>query len=83
MTRDILDHLYTMYANILSTDLRNNDKDMKDTYDRDLSKVLIKQIKDAVEFDAAESTQYTAKQVFNIAYQLVYETGIFAEDCKL
>ena len=36
-TRDILDHLYNTYANISSTDLRNNDKAMKIAYDTNLS----------------------------------------------
>ena len=83
-TWDILNHLYTKYANISSTDLRNNDKVTKTAYDTNQSiEVLIEQIEDAVEFAAAGSTPYTAEQVVNISYQLIYEIGMFADNCKL
>ena len=77
-TQDILNHMYTTYANISSTDLRNNDKVMKTAYNTNQSiEVLIEYIENAVEFAVDASTPYTAKQVVNIAYQLVYETGMF------
>jgi hypothetical protein len=45
--------------------------------------VLYKQIEDAIEFAATGQTPYSPAQVLNIAYQLVFRTGIFANDCKI
>ena len=73
-----------MYANISSTDLRNNEKVMNTVYDTNLSiEVLIEYIEDAVEFAAAGCTPYTAEQVVNTAYQLIYKVVMFADNCKL
>jgi rubrerythrin len=44
---------------------------------------MYKQIEDAIEFADAGQTPYTPEQVLSIAYQLVYRTGIFADDCKI
>ena len=30
-----------------------------------------------------EKTQYTSDQVFTVAYQLVFQTGLFLDDCKI
>ena len=57
---------------------------MKNAYDKNLSiEVLIEQIKDAVEFTTAGLTLHTAEQVVNIAYQFIYETGMFVDNRKL
>ena len=44
--------------------------------------MLFQQIEDAVVFAAAGQTPYSPEQVLNIAYQLIFRTGIFADDCK-
>ena len=58
-TQNILNHMYTTYTNISSTDLRNNDKVMKTVDDTNQSiEVLIEQIENTVEFTAFANTQY-------------------------
>jgi hypothetical protein len=46
-------------------------------------KVLYQQIEDAIEFAAAGQNPFSPKQVLNIAYQLIFCTGIFSDDCKI
>jgi hypothetical protein len=80
----LLAHLYANYAKITPADLDANDRQMKKACDVNQPiEVLYKQIDDAVEFADAGATPYTAGQVINIAYQLVYRTGIFTDDCKI
>ena len=80
----ILAHLYTNYAKITPADLNNNDQAMKQPCDVNQPiEVLYQQIEDAIEFAAAGQTPYSPEQVLNIAYQLIFRTGIFSDDCKI
>jgi hypothetical protein len=80
----ILAHLYTNYAKITPADLDNNDRVMKQPCDVNQPiEVLYKQIEDAIEFAAAGQTPYSPAQVLSIAYQSIFRTGIFADDCKI
>ena len=45
-------------------------------------KVLIDQIEDAINFAAAENIPYTPEQIVNVAYNLVFDTGVFNDECK-
>ena len=44
--------------------------------------VLIEHIDDAVDMAAAADNPYSAKQIITVAYNLVFKTGIFVDDCK-
>ena len=44
-------------------------------------KVVWRQIDDAVAYANAGSTPYSNKKVVDNAYQLIFNTGVFAEDC--
>jgi hypothetical protein len=80
---ELLAHLYTNYAKITPSDLNDNDRAMKQPCDVNQPiEVLYKQIEDAIDFAAAGQTPYSPAQVLNVAYQLVFRTGIFADDCK-
>jgi hypothetical protein len=80
----ILAHLYTNYAKITTADLEANDRAMKQPCDVNQPiEVMYQQIEDAIEFAAAGQTPYSPEQVLSIAYQLVFRTGIFADDCKI
>jgi hypothetical protein len=80
----ILAHLYTNYAKITPADLDANDRAMKQPCDVNQPiEMLYQQIEDAIEFAAAGQTPYSPEQVLSIAYQLVFRTGIFADDCKI
>ncbi len=83
-TRAILDHLYATYANISASDLLTNDNQMKTDYDVNQPiKLFFDQIEDAVDFAAAGDSPYTPVQVTTIAYQLVFKTAMFPDECKL
>jgi hypothetical protein len=80
----ILVHLYRNYAKITPADLDNNDRAMKQPCGVNQPiEVLYQKIKDAIEFTAAGQTPYSPEQVLSIAYQLVFRTGIFSDDCKI
>jgi hypothetical protein len=81
---ELLAHLYATYAQITAADLDKNDVAMKQPCDVNQPiEIFFKQIEDATEFAAAGQTPYSPQQVLNIAYQLVFRTGIFADDCKI
>ena len=67
-TRTILDHLYTTYANISSADLQENNAVFRTPYD-------INQPTETLFV-----TPYSLEQVLGIAFQLVYQTGLFVDD---
>ena len=83
-TRDFLDHLYATYANISASDLLSNDEQTKADYDANQPiELFFDQIEDSVDFAAAGNCPYTPTQVTAIAYQLVFKTGLFHDECKL
>jgi hypothetical protein len=80
----ILAHLYTNYAKITPADLDANDRAMKQPCDVNQPiELMYQQIKDAIEFAAAGQSPYSPDQVLNIAYQLVFRTEFFSDDCKI
>ena len=44
---------------------------------------LFCQIQDAIDFVNAGGAPYTPLQIVNAAYQLVFQSGIFAKDCPI
>ena len=81
---EILAHLYANYANITPSDLEQNCIAMQQPCDVNQPiEVFFKQIEDAMEFAAAGQTPYSPEQILSIAYQGIFRTGIFADDCKL
>ena len=83
-TRELLDHLYSTYANISASALQDNNKRIRSPYDSNQPfETLIYQVKNAVEYASVEDTPYTPAQVVGIAFQLMFQTGTFNNDCKL
>ena len=79
---DLLTHLYTMYAVISNADWLDNNKRFREPYSPSVPiEVAWQQIDDAVAYANAGSTPYSSKQVADNAYQLVFNTVIFAADC--
>jgi rubrerythrin len=77
-------HLYTNYAKITPADLDGNNRTMKQLCDVNQPiEVLYQQIEDAIEFAAAGQTPYSPKPILDVAYQLIFCTGIFSNDCKI
>ena len=81
-TCTILDHLYATYANISSTDMKDNDTKLRAPYDANFPiEALIDQVKGAVKYAVARNTPYIPLKVVGIAYQLIFQTGMFNDDC--
>lgn len=82
-TLDMLSHLYDTYARITQGALEENDQRLKQDWDPNQPfEVLIDQIEDAVDFAAAGKTPYTTEQIVNSAYNIVFQTGLFQDECK-
>ena len=80
----MLQHLYTNYAKISASELLLNDTAMKTDYDANLPiENLFEQIDTAVEFAAAGGAPYTPEQILTIAFQLIFKTGLFPDNCKI
>jgi hypothetical protein len=82
-TRQLIEHLYRTYGNITPADLIENDERMKTTYDPSQPiEVLFDQIEDAVELADATSAAYTTPQIIAIAYNCLFQTGLYTEACR-
>ena len=57
---------------------------MKDRYDCNIPiETFFDQIEDAVEFTAAGNAPFTPVQVVNTAFNVIFTTGMFNDDCKV
>jgi hypothetical protein len=82
-TRNILEHLYLTYGHISPADLADNDATMKSAYDPSQPiEVLFDQIEEALDLAAAANAAYTPQQIVAYAYNLVFQTGVFADACR-
>ena len=83
-TREMLNHLYSTYANIYPSDLQDNNSRLRTPYvsNKPIDN-LTDQIENAVEYAAAGQTPYTPEQVVVVAYQLVFQTCLFLDDCNI
>ena len=83
-THQLLDHLYAVYANISPADLQiNNTKFCTPCDANHPIETLINQVENPFEYAAARNTPYSYEQVVSIAFQLVFQTGLFPDDCKI
>ena len=82
-TRKILDHLYATYTNISSPDLQDNDAKLRGPYDSNLPiEAIIDQVEGAVKYATAGNTPYNPLKFVGIAYQLIFQTEMFNDNCK-
>ena len=83
-TRAILDHLYATFANISSADLQENDAIFRSPYDVNPPiESLFDRVENCGDYSAAGNTPYILEQVISITFQLVYQTGLFVDNCKV
>ena len=83
-TRALLYHLYSTYADISASSLQDNGKRLRAPYNINQPfETLIDQVENSVDYASAGETPYTPAQVVGIAFQLMFQTGIFNDDCKL
>ena len=82
-TRDSLKHLYATYANILPSDLQENETHFCAPYDSNHPiETLNDQVETDVEYAADGNTPYSPAEVVATANQLVFQTGLFNNNCK-
>ena len=75
--------MYDSYARISQFDLKENDKRFKQQWDSNQPfEVLIDHIEDSIDYAAAGNTSYSKEQITNMAYNIVYPTGLFSEKYK-
>ena len=83
-TRALLGHIYSTYANISASALQDNDKRLRATYNSNQPfETLIEKVENVVDYAPSGNMPYTPAQVIGIACQLVFQTGLFNDDCKV
>jgi hypothetical protein len=82
-TRAMLIHLCTTYGRLSADDVVQNDKTMKEPYDPNQPiEAFIAQIEDAIALANAADAAYAQAQIILIAYNLIFQTGMFPEACR-
>ena len=81
--RDIVMYLFAHYSKITPQSLLANNERFRQDWDPSSPfKLLIDQIKSAQEFARDGNQPYSGWQILTTAYNLVYKTGLYFEDCK-
>jgi hypothetical protein len=79
----VLTHLLTYYAMIAPTELTQNYERLNTLYDPNQPiETLFQQIQDAQAFAVAGGQPYGAAMIVNVAYTLMFNTGLFADACR-
>jgi hypothetical protein len=79
----ILTHLLTYYAMIAPTELTQNYERLNTPYDPNQPiETLFQQIQDARAFAVAGGQPYGASMIVNVAYTLVFNTGLYPDACR-
>jgi hypothetical protein len=80
---DLLTHLLTLYAMIAPTELTQNYERINMPYDPSQPvETLFQQIQDARAFPVAGGQPYGNAMIVNVAYTLVFNTGLFPDTCR-
>ena len=81
--RDLITYLIATYGLISPIDLKRNNDQLNEAWEPNTPfEQLIDQVEEAVDYADAGGQPYTTGQVINAAYTLVFNTGMFFEDCK-
>jgi hypothetical protein len=79
----ILTHLLTYYDMIAPTDLTQNYERLNTPYDPNQPiETLFQKIQDAQAFAVAGGQPYGEAMIVNVAYTLVFNTGLFTDACR-
>jgi hypothetical protein len=80
---DLLTHLLTFYAMIAPTELTHNYERLNTLYDPNQPiKTLLQQIEYARAFAVAGGQSYGNAMIINVAYTLIFDTGLFPDACR-
>jgi hypothetical protein len=83
MSLQLLTHLLTYYAMIAPTELTQNYERLNMPYDPNQPiETLFQQIQDARAFAVAGGKPYGAAMIVNVAYTLIFNTGLFPDACR-
>jgi hypothetical protein len=79
----LLTHLLTYYAMIVPTELTQNYELLNTPYDPNQPiETLFQQIQDAQAFAVTGGQPYGNAMIVNVAYTLVFNTGLFSDACR-
>jgi hypothetical protein len=79
----LLTHLLTYYAMIAPTELTQNYERLNTPYDPNQPiETLFQQIQDARAFAVAVGQPYGNATIINVAYTLIFNTGLFPDACR-
>jgi hypothetical protein len=79
----LLTHLLTYYAMIAPTELTQNYERLNSPYDPNQPiETLFQQVQDARAFAVAGGQPYGSPMIINVAYTLVFNTGVFPDACR-
>jgi hypothetical protein len=79
----LLTLLLTYYAMIAPTELMQNYERLNTPYDPNLPiETLFQQIQDTRAFAVAGGQPYGAAMIVNVAYTLIFNTGLFSDTCR-
>ena len=83
-TRDLIKHFYTGYGDITSAQLADNDVKLRSVYDPNQPiESLYEQIDNAIAFATSADNEYTDKHTVSIGYAIKFQTGVYADGCKV
>jgi hypothetical protein len=79
----LITHLLTYYSMIAPTELTQNYERLNTPYDPNQPiETLFQQIQDARAFAVAGGQPYGAAMIVNVAYTLMFNTGLFTDACR-
>lgn len=82
--RDMLTLLFRNYGQLTPIDLKENNDRMNTAWDPSTPfELLIDQIEESIQIADAGEQPYTQPQILNTAYSLIFNTGLFFDDCKV
>jgi hypothetical protein len=80
---DLLTHLLTFYAMTAPTELTQSYERLNTPYEPNQPiETLFQQIQDARAFAVARGQPYGAAMIINVAYTLVFNTGLYPDACR-
>jgi len=81
--RDLLAYCMATYGKISPADIAHNEMQIRAPWNADTPfELMIEQIEDAQEYAEDARQPFTAPQILNTAYNLVYNTGSYFDECK-
>ena len=81
--RELLAYLFQAYGQLNAQKLIDNQTSMNKAWDPSTPfETLIEQIEDAMEVADAATQAFTDAQILTLSYTLVYNTGLYFDECK-